>query len=158
MISFVFAMDENGLIGNRNELPWHLPADLQYFKKVTMGKPIVMGRKTFDSIGKPLPGRENIILTRNESFQAEGCTIIHSVQQALERKEEEVCVIGGAEVFSLFMPYVQRMYITKINESFQGDTYFPEIDESEWKLVSETPGIVDGKNKYSHDFLVMEKI
>ncbi|MDN4072340.1 dihydrofolate reductase [Fictibacillus terranigra] len=158
MISFVFAMDENRLIGNRNELPWYLPADLQYFKKVTMGKPIVMGRKTFDSIGKPLPGRENIILTRNESFQAEGCTIIHSVQQALERKEEEVCVIGGAEVFSLFMPYVQRMYITKINESFQGDTYFPEIDESEWKLVSETPGNVDEKNKYSHDFLVIEKI
>ncbi|UZJ80028.1 dihydrofolate reductase [Fictibacillus sp. KU28468] len=158
MISYVFAMDENRLIGDRNGLPWHLPADLQHFKRVTMKKPIVMGRKTFQSIGKPLPGRENIILTRDESFQAEGCTVIHSIDQALERPEEEVCVIGGAEVFSLFMPHVQRMYITKINESFHGDTYFPEYDESEWKLVSETPGIVDEKNKYSHDFLVIEKI
>lgn len=157
MISFVVAMDEKRLIGSNNELPWHLPADLQHFKKVTMGKPIVMGRKTYESIGRPLPGRENIILTRDSSYQVEGCTVIHTVEEALNRKEEELCVIGGAEVFKLFMPFADRMYITKINSTFEGDTYFPEFSESEWSLVSKTDGTMDEKNKYPHEFLVFDK-
>ncbi|KSU83385.1 dihydrofolate reductase [Fictibacillus enclensis] len=157
MISYVFAMDRNRLIGKQNDLPWHLPADLKHFKKVTMGKPILMGRKTYESIGKPLPGRENIILTRDESFQAEGCTVLHTVQDALDRQDTELCVIGGSEVFRLFMPYVERMYVTRIDESFDGDTYFPAYDESEWNIIDRTTGILDEKNKYPHEFLTFEK-
>lgn len=157
MISYVFAMDKNRLIGKQNDLPWHLPADLKHFKKVTMGEPILMGRKTYDSIGRPLPGRENIILTRDKSYQTEGCTVLHTVQDALDRQDGELCVIGGAEVFRLFMPYVERMYVTRIDESFTGDTYFPEYDESEWNVVERAPGILDEKNKYPHEFLTLEK-
>ncbi|MGC4378742.1 dihydrofolate reductase [Fictibacillus sp. Mic-4] len=157
MISYVVAMDENHLIGSKNKLPWHLPADLKYFKKVTMNKPIVMGRKTYESIGKPLPGRENIVLTRDRNYKAEGCTVIYSVEDIIKRDNEEICVIGGAEVFRLFMPYVNRMYITKIHETFEGDTYFPDFNEKEWKIVSKTPGQVDEKNKYPHDFIVYDK-
>jgi dihydrofolate reductase len=157
MISFVVAMDENRAIGKDNDLPWYLPNDLKYFKKVTMGKPIVMGRKTYESIGKPLPGRENIVLTRDGNYKAEGITVVHSVDEVLQ-KEEEICVIGGSEVFKLFLPVADRLYITEIHETFEADTYFPELNENEWKEVSREPGIIDEKNKYTHDFVVYEKI
>ena len=103
MISFVVAIDENRAIGKDNDLPWYLPNDLKYFKKVTMGKPIVMGRKTYESIGKPLPGRENIVVTRDEQYKAEGITVVHSVDDVLQKDDEEICVIGGAELFKLFI-------------------------------------------------------
>ncbi|WP_416729410.1 dihydrofolate reductase [Fictibacillus sp. JL2B1089] len=157
MISFVVAMDENLAIGKDNDLPWYLPNDLKHFKNVTMGKPIVMGRKTYESIGKPLPGRENIVVTRDENYQAEGTTVVHSVDEVLKKETEELCVIGGTEIFKLFMPVADRLYVTEIHHTFDADTYFPEINRAEWREVSREPGIVDEKNKYPHDFVVYEK-
>ncbi|MBD7962857.1 dihydrofolate reductase [Fictibacillus norfolkensis] len=157
MISFVVAMDENRAIGKDNDLPWYLPNDLKHFKNVTMGKPIVMGRKTYESIGKPLPGRENIVVTRDEHYQAEGTTVVHSVDEVLKKEAEELCVIGGTEIFKLFMPVADRLYVTEIHHTFDADTYFPEINRDEWREVSREPGIVDEKNKYPHDFVVYEK-
>lgn len=161
MISLIVAMDQNRLIGKDNTLPWHLPADLQYFKKVTMGKPIVMGRKTFDSIGRVLPGRENVIVTRNRSYTNDNCTVLYSVdevKQFAEASEQEVFIIGGAEIFKEILPVADRLYITEIQESFEGDTYFPTIDEKRWKQISSTSGIVDEKNKYAHQYIVLERV
>lgn len=157
MISFVVAMDENNAIGKNNDLPWYLPNDLKHFKNVTMGKPIVMGRKTYESIGKPLPGRENIVVTRDEHYHAEGTTVVHSVDEVIKKEAEELCVIGGTEIFKLFMPLADRLYVTEIHHTFDADTYFPEINRDEWRVVSRKPGIVDEKNKYPHDFVVYEK-
>jgi dihydrofolate reductase len=159
MISLIVAMDRNRLIGRNNDLPWRLPADLAYFKRVTMGHPIIMGRKTFESIGKPLPGRENIIVTRNKNFQAEGCTVVHSMSELLERfasSSEEVFVIGGAELFKEALPVAERLYITHIEEVFEGDTWFPEISK-DWKEVSREKGVQDEKNPYEYYFTVYEK-
>lgn len=158
MISFVVAMDENRGIGKDNDLPWYLPNDLKHFKKTTMGKPIVMGRKTYESIGKPLPGRENIVVTRDDNYEAEGTTIVHSIDEVLAIDADEICVIGGTEIFKLFMPVADRLYVTEIHHTFDADTYFPELDEEEWKEVSRESGTVDEKNKYPHDFVVYEKI
>lgn len=161
MISFIWAMDNNQVIGNNNELPWHLPADLQYFKRVTMGHPIVMGRKTFESIGRPLPGRENIIITRNPAYTNENCTVIHSVDELLQycqkNAEEEYFVIGGAELFQQLLPYADRLYVTKIHEQFVGDTFFPPIDLNDWKLNSREKGQKDDKNPYDYEFLMFTK-
>lgn len=158
MISFVVAMDENRAIGKDNDLPWYLPNDLKHFKNVTMGKPIVMGRKTYESIGKPLPGRENIVVTRDDNYQASGTRVVHSVDEVLKIDAEELCVIGGTEIFKLFMPVADRLYVTEIHNTFDADTYFPEINRNDWREVSRKPGIVDEKNKYPHDFVVLEKI
>lgn len=160
MISLMVAMDEKRLIGKNNALPWYLPADLQYFKRVTMGHPIVMGRKTFESIGRILPGRENVIVTRNHDFQVEGCTILHDVSEIktfADNSEQEVFVIGGAEIFQAILPVTDRLYITQIHEEFEGDTYFPVINETEWESVVTIPGVIDDKNIYAHDFIVLRK-
>ncbi|QPA32466.1 dihydrofolate reductase [Thermaerobacillus caldiproteolyticus] len=160
MISLIVAMDNSRVIGKDNKLPWHLPADLAYFKKVTMGHPIVMGRKTFESIGRPLPGRENIIVTRNRSFQPEGCTVIHSVEgikQIAAKRSDEVFVIGGAELFAAILPLADRLYITKIEANFPGDTFFPVFNEAEWRLISCEKGQKDEKNPYDYFFLVYER-
>jgi dihydrofolate reductase len=147
-------MDRGRVIGRGNELPWHLPADLKFFKQTTLGHPILMGRKTYESIGKPLPGRQNIVLTRSADFSAEGCEVVHTPEEAVARfaREDELFVIGGAEIFRLFMPYVDKMYITRIDYDFEGDTYFPEIEKSEWKLVSSEAGTRDEKNPYDYRF------
>jgi dihydrofolate reductase len=160
MISLMVAMDQNRVIGKNNKLPWHLPADLQYFKKVTMGHPIVMGRKTFESIGRVLPGRENVIVTRNQEFKAEGCVVLHDIAQIkmfADNHDEEVFVIGGAEIFKEILPFTDRLYITEIHETFEGDTFFPVIDENEWDEVSSNPGSIDEKNRYAHDFIILQK-
>ena len=160
MISYIVAMDKNRVIGKDNQLPWHLPADLKFFKKVTMGHPIVMGRKTHESIGKPLPGRENIILTRNQTYKSEGCSVIHSVEELnrlVEEKNEEVFVIGGAELFKATFAHVDRLYITKIEHEFEGDTYFPDFKESDWKIISQEKGIKDEKNPYDYSFIIYER-
>ncbi|WHY95562.1 dihydrofolate reductase [Peribacillus simplex] len=160
MISLIVAMDQNRVIGKNNELPWHLPADLQYFKKVTMGHPIVMGRKTFESIGRVLPGRENVIVTRNQDFKAEGCVVLHDIAQIktfADSRDEEVFVIGGAEIFKEILPVTDRLYITEIHETFEGDTFFPVIDENQWDKVSSNPGSIDEKNHYAHDFIILQK-
>ncbi|MEH7236478.1 dihydrofolate reductase [Bacillus sp. JJ1562] len=160
MISLLLAMDKKQLIGKDNDLPWRLPADLAYFKRVTMGHPIIMGRKTYDSIGRPLPGRENIIVTRDTSYKAEGCKVIHSIDEIVKMNDEtdqELFVIGGAEIFKEILPYSDRLYITEIEEVFEGDTYFPEFDKAEWKVISKEKGIKDEKNPYEYTFFVYEK-
>ncbi|WNQ10291.1 dihydrofolate reductase [Paenibacillus aurantius] len=160
MISFIVAMDDNRGIGKNNDLPWRLPADLAYVKKVTLGKTLIMGRKTFDSMGKPLPGRRNVVLTRSEDFQAEGTEVVHSVDEALEKYaggEDEVMIFGGSDIFKLFLPHADRMYITRIHDTFEADTFFPEVDESEWMIVSQKQGVRDEKNPYDYEFYVYER-
>ncbi len=153
-------MDKNRVIGKDNDLPWRLPADLAYFKKVTMGHPIVMGRKTYESIGRPLPGRENIIITRNQNYSAEGCTVLHSlddVKKVIDDSTKEVFIIGGAEIFKEAFPIADKLYITHIDEAFEGDTYFPAFSDQEWKEVSREKGVKDEKNPYDYYFSVYER-
>ncbi|MCY9657918.1 dihydrofolate reductase [Paenibacillus chondroitinus] len=157
-ISFIFAMDRNRAIGVNNTLPWHLPGDLKFFKSVTMGHPILMGRKTYESIGRPLPGRRNVILTQNTEFRAEGCEVIHSVDEAVQAfKDQELFVIGGAEIFRLFAEKVDRMYITFIEHEFEADTYMSELDLSEWTLVSSEQGERNEKNPYEYYFRIYQR-
>ncbi|MRX70903.1 dihydrofolate reductase [Bacillus lacus] len=161
MISLLFAMDQNRLIGKNNDLPWRLPADLAYFKKVTMGHKIIMGRKTFDSIGKPLPGRENFILTRDTSYHQDGCSILHSTEELLQLNKEcgaeELFVIGGTEIFKEVLPHSSKMYVTRIEESFEGDKYFPFFEEKEWTVLSKEKGVKNEKNPYDYEFLVYQR-
>lgn len=160
MISFIWAMDENRVIGKNNQLPWHLPEDLKFFKKVTIGHPVAMGRKTHESIGRLLPGRENIIITRNKEFICDGCTVIYSIDEFIsycQGKEEEVFVIGGAEIFKELIPVVDRLYVTKIYDHFDGDTYFPEFSLEDFKLVLQEKGIRDEKNPYDYEFLIYHR-
>ncbi|UQD52459.1 dihydrofolate reductase [Bacillus methanolicus] len=160
MISLIWAMDENRVIGKDNKLPWHLPEDLKFFKRVTMGHPIVMGRKTHDSIGRNLPGRENIVITRKKDFQCDGCTILYSIQELINyaaKKNEEVFVIGGAEIFKEILPFADKLYCTLIHNSFEGDTFFPELNMEEWQLVSQEKGIKDEKNPYDFEFLIFNR-
>lgn len=156
MISLIACMDRNRVIGKDNQMPWHLPADLKHFKATTMGHPIVMGRKTYESIGKPLPGRTNIILTRDKEFVAEGCQIMHSIDDVLAL-EEDVFVTGGENIFKQFMSAAERMYLTVIDEEFDGDTYFPEINSS-WKPIDVKQGVRDEKNPYTYHFFTYKKI
>lgn len=157
MISLIVAAGENNVIGSDNDMPWHLPADLAYFKKTTSGHAVVMGRKTFQSIGKPLPNRTNIILTRDKEFQAEGCHIIHSIDEAFDfAKDGKLFIIGGAEVYRQFLPHANRVYLTRIHTSFEGDAFFPELTE-EWKLVSTDPHEPDEKNQYKYEFQIFER-
>jgi dihydrofolate reductase len=159
-LSMIFAMDQNRLIGKNNDLPWHLPADMAYFKKTTTGHSVLMGRKTFESFGnKPLPDRKNIILTQNKSFTADNCEVIHSVEEAVEHiAYDEFFVIGGSEIYKLFLPQADRLYITHIQAEFEGDAYFPQFNEEEWEVTSSIQGIVDEKNRYPHVFKVYERI
>jgi dihydrofolate reductase len=157
-ISFIFAMDRNRAIGVNNTLPWHLPGDLKFFKAVTMGHPILMGRKTYESIGRPLPGRRNMILTQNTEFGAEGCEVIHSVDEAVQEfRDQELFVIGGAEIFRLFAETVDRMYITFIEHEFEADTYMSDLDLSEWTLVSSEQGERNEKNPYEYYFRIYQR-
>lgn len=161
MLSMIVAMGENRVIGKDNTMPWHLPNDLQYFKKVTTGKTIIMGRKTFDSLGRVLPNRKHIVLTRsNESFPDE-VVVVHDVNEILEyvnnHQEEEVFIIGGGQLFSIMLPHVDRLYVTLIKEHFSGDVYFPEIDLNKWHLIKKEKGLQDEKNRYEYYFLVYER-
>ncbi|MBS2969314.1 dihydrofolate reductase [Metabacillus sp. KIGAM252] len=160
MISFVYAMDEQRAIGKNNDLPWKLPADLAHFKKITFGSAVVMGRKTFESMGsKPLPGRRNIVVSANPEFEAEGCEILQSVKEIslLEEEGEELFVIGGAKIFEEMLPHCTKMYVTIIHHTFDGDTFFPEFDESEWRTTLKEQGIKDEKNPYNYEFLTLER-
>lgn len=159
MISFIWAMDQNRAIGRNNKLPWHLPGDLAYFKRTTMGHPVIMGRKTYESIGKPLPGRENVVLTRDLDYQAAGCAVLHSPEETVERyRDREAFVIGGAEIFRQLLPYADRLYITLIEHVFEADTFFAPVDEAEWRIVSRQPGVTNEKNPYPYEFVVYERV
>ena len=135
IISLIAAMDRNNVIGKGNKLPWKLSADLKRFKELTLGKPVIMGRKTFESIGKPLPNRINIVITRDKNYKANGCIAANSAEEALKAASgnQEVMVIGGEQVFKEFLPMAGKMYLTFIDENFEGDAYFPEYNKTEWK-------------------------
>lgn len=138
MISLLVAHDPNRVIGANNDLPWHIPEDLAYFKKMTLGKAMVMGRKTYESIGRPLPGRLNIVVTRNKDFSAEGVVVVHDLHEAIKKAKEyhdEVMIIGGSEIFRLTLGMADRLYITLIQQAFSGDTYFPVYGD-DWKIIS----------------------
>jgi dihydrofolate reductase len=160
IISLLVAADENNVIGKDNKLPWHLPSDLKYFKNLTWGMPILMGRKTFDSIGKPLPGRKTIVITRNKDWQHENVTTVHSLEEAIIKAKgfdvNEIFVIGGAEIFRSAFPDAKRIYLTRIHHRFDGDVFFPVLDNS-WKLVKEKKQSADEKNAYDHTFQVWER-
>jgi dihydrofolate reductase len=160
ILSLLLAADENNLIGKDNQLPWHLPNDLKYFKNLTWGMPILMGRKTFESIGKPLPGRRSIVITRNTSWQAEGVAVVHSIPDAIALAKEdgikEIFVIGGAEIFTTALQDADRIYLTRIHHVFEGDTFFPALNEK-WQLVNSKHCQPDEKNHYPHTFEVWER-
>jgi dihydrofolate reductase len=154
MVSIVVATAQNNVIGNDNDLIWHLPADLKHFKSVTSGSSILMGRKTYESIGRPLPKRENIIITRQTGLLIEGCVVVNSLQEAINKAEsEEVFIIGGGEIYKQAMEIADKIYLTKIHQDFEGDTMFPEIDPNVWKELSCVSGELDEKNKLEHSFL-----
>ena len=158
-VSIIAAMDRNRLIGNKNQLPWHLPADLAHFKQVTMGKPVIMGRKTYESIGRPLPGRDNIVLTRSGDFHAQGVSVVSSLQQALDdvAGSDEVMVIGGSTVYALAMPRADRLYITHVENSYQGDAWFPEFDLECWRIVNDERHSADENNSSNYRFVTYER-
>jgi dihydrofolate reductase (trimethoprim resistance protein) len=158
-ISFIVAMDKNRVIDKDNDIPWRLPKDWQYVKKTTMGHPIILGRKNFESIGRVLPGRRNIVLTRDTGFTFEGCEIAHSIEDVFElcKNEEEIFIFGGEQIYKLFLPYVNKMYITRIHHEFEGDTFFLEVHFDEWKEGSVEKGITDDKNPYVYYFHVYER-
>ena len=159
-ISIIVATARGGAIGKDNALPWHLPADLKYFKSVTMGKPIVMGRKTFESIGRPLPGRQNIVLTRDTSWHVDGVTVIHDiddVEQALnEEHTDEVMIIGGAQIYAATLTKADRLYITEIDVDVDGDAFFPVVDSNEWQEVSRQPHPADGEQP-GYSFVIFDR-
>lgn len=152
-------MDDNRLIGSENQLPWKLPADMRWFVEQTMGKPVIMGRKTFDSIGKPLPGRLNLVISRQPDLHIGGCSVVHSLQEALESvgNAEEVMVMGGAEIYKLALPEADRLYITRVHGSFVGDAWFPEFELKAWKTMHFEEHTEDEKNPYSHSFTILER-
>ena len=162
MISISVAVAKNNVIGKDNKLLWHISEDLKRFKKITSNKKMIMGRKTFESLPGILPNREHIIVTRDESFKVDSdkVTIVHDLNSLLEKYskcEDEIFVIGGAEIYKQLLPYTHKIYLTKIDETFEGDTYFPEIDNNQWKKISEKEGFIDEKNKIPHSFLVLKK-
>jgi len=158
-VTLIAAVARNGVIGADNRLPWRLPADLAYFKKQTMGKTVLMGAATWRSIGRPLPGRRNVVLSRSMEMAPEGCELVRSVEEALRLYGDgELMVIGGAEVYRQFLPHADRMLITEIGAEFEGDVRFPDFDRNEWKLASRTPGATDESNPLPHAFCVYERI
>lgn len=159
MLSLCVAMDKNRLIGCHNALPWHLPADLKHFRIVTMGKPIIMGRKTYESIGRPLPGRLNVVVSRNFSLTLTGCEVLHNIEEVLtlSSQYEESIVIGGAILYEKLLPYVQRMYVTWVHAELVGDTYFPNYQAEQWQEVDKQDYSVDAQNAYPYSFVILER-
>lgn len=160
ILSMIVAHAYNRVIGKDNDMPWHLPADLAYFKKTTLGKPIVMGRKTYESIGRPLPGRKNIVISRDLTYQADGIDVVSSIEEAITKAGdvEEIMVIGGGAIYTHCLPVAQRLYITHINADIDGDTQFPYYDtENDWQKISSELKVAEDKNAYQLDFCVYER-
>ncbi|KZZ13944.1 dihydrofolate reductase [Oleiphilus sp. HI0079] len=164
-ISLIVALSENHVIGRNNKLPWYLPNDLKYFKQVTMGLPIVMGRKTFESIGKPLPGRTNIVVTRNTDWSADGVRAAHSLEEAFELAEsiaeidgrEELMIIGGDQIYQSALPLVDRMYLTEVHAHVDGDAYFPKFDPADWHEIGREDFSAADPNPYDYSFVVYDR-
>jgi len=169
--ALIVAMASNQTIGINNTLPWHLPHDLKYFKNVTMAKPIIMGRKTYESIGRPLPGRTNIVITRQSDYQAEDIVVVNSLQQALDKAEdisfvsghEEVMVIGGAEIYQQALQQADRLYITHVHAEIEGDAFFPTIEWNDWQEFKREEHAADSvgdeqKNPHDYSFVVYDRV
>ncbi|MDQ6977371.1 MAG: type 3 dihydrofolate reductase [Ghiorsea sp.] len=161
MIYLIWAMDNNRLIGANNQMPWSisdLPADMAWFRKHTLGKAVLMGRKTFESIGKPLPKRRNIVLSRQKDLSIDGCEVIHSLGDAVKMfQHEELMVMGGAEIYKLAAPYADKLYCTQIDHAFKGDAWFPELDMKQWQQNFSEKHEPDEKNIYSYTFEIYQK-
>lgn len=163
MISFVVAMGRNHVIGNNNDMPWHLPKDLKHFKETTTGHTIIMGRKTFESIGRPLPNRHNVVITTNEQVDLpESVKKINDIQTVLDWNRDNpnktYFIIGGGTIYKQMLPYADRLYITLIDQDFQGDTFFPEFNKQVWGLTKKVKGVKDHKNPYDYYFLQYDRI
>ncbi len=166
LVTIIVATSKNNVIGKNNQLPWHLPRDLAYFKKVTTGKPIIMGRKTYESIGKALPNRLNIVITRNTGYQLTDAIVEHSLEEAIavakekQPETDEIHIIGGTTIFkeAIGSGVVDKIYLNRVLANFEGDTYLPPIDWSQWQLFNKTYHEVDDKNAYAMDFEVYRKI
>lgn len=157
VISIIAAMGKNRIIGKNNSLPWKLTEDMKRFKELTAGKPVIMGRKTFESIGRHLPNRLNIVVTHDRNYKAEGCIVANSAEEALKAAEgnEEIMVIGGAQIYKEFLPIANKMYLTLINENFEGDAYFPDYNKNEWKEVRREE---HKSGKYRYVFVSMQRV
>ncbi len=163
-VSLIVAAAENGVIGRDGELPWRLRDDLKRFKAITMGHPIIMGRATWESIGRALPGRHNIVLTRQVDYVADGATVVNSPAAALAavsgtegNGSSDVMIIGGGDIYALFLPMAQRIYLTRVHAAVDGDAYFPELDEGEWTTVDEESHAAGPDNDYSFSFVTLER-
>src|SRR4051812_577515 len=159
-ISLIFAASENNVIGKNNQLPWHLPADLKFFKNTTTGHHIIMGRKTYESVGRPLPNRTNVIITRDAGYKAEGCVVVKSLDEALKVSagDNEIFITGGGEIFKQAIHLANKIYFTKIHHSFEGDAFAPAIDYKIWKEAKREDFQPDEKNKYAYSFIEFVRI
>jgi dihydrofolate reductase len=159
LVSLIVAMAQNGVIGRDNALPWRLPEDLKRFKAFTLGKTILMGRKTYESIGRPLPGRANLVLTRDRNWIAAGVTVVHSVEQALTQAApgKELVVIGGAEIYRLVLPFARRIYLTHVHADVPGDTFFPDFDSTQWADVECRAHPADDQHAFPLTFVTLER-
>ncbi|MDH3547535.1 MAG: type 3 dihydrofolate reductase [Gammaproteobacteria bacterium] len=159
MISIVVAVSKNHVIGSRGELPWRLSDDLKHFKALTIGKPIIMGRKTYESIGQPLPDRQNIVITRQTDYFAEGCDVVASVDSAIAAAgdADELMVIGGGDIYRLFLPLAKRIYMTRVQAEVAGDAYFPVLDAGEWRESMHDERAADQNNQFDYTFVTLER-
>ncbi|RIV25198.1 dihydrofolate reductase [Fibrisoma montanum] len=160
-ISMIAAVAQNGVIGRNNDLPWHLPDDFAFFKRKTRHHPVIMGRKSLEALGKPLSNRTNIILTRDQNFTAEGVTIVHTLQEAVDAakavNDQEIYIIGGAEIYRMALPMATTLYITEIEKAYEGDSYFPEFDRADWQEVSRQHHPADERHEAAFDFVEYER-
>ncbi|BAO42991.1 dihydrofolate reductase [Thiolapillus brandeum] len=158
-ISIISAMAHNRVIGHENRLPWHLPADLQHFKAVTMGKPMIMGRKTWESLPGLLPGRPHIVVTRNPDYRAEGARVVHSLEESFDAAGdvEEIMIVGGANLYAQALSHARRMYLTQIDTQVEGDAWFPAFNAREWREVALEKYVADEKNPFDYRFITLEK-
>lgn len=160
IISIVVAIAENRAIGKNNQLLWHLPADLKHFKQITSGHTVIMGRKTYDSIGKPLPNRRNIVITRQKGLSLEGVEVVNSLTEAIAlcKAENEVFLIGGAEIYKTALPLTQKIYLTTVHQSFEADAFFPEINANEWAETEKESYAPDEKNALGYTFSTLQRL
>jgi dihydrofolate reductase len=165
-IALIVALARNHVIGKDNAMPWHLPEDLRYFKRVTLGKPVIMGRNTYESIGKPLVQRPNIIISRNTGYKVDGATVVHSLEAALALGTEllrnagpdsELMIIGGAQIYAQALPLAQRLYLTEVHAEPEGDAHFPPFDRKQWQEVAREEHPACARNPYAYDFLVLDR-
>jgi len=160
MIIIIAAVAENNALGKDNQLLWHLPADLKRFKKVTHNHIVIMGRKTFESLGKPLPNRTNIVITRNKDFKVEGCITVHSLEEALThvKQHEDLFILGGAEIYKQAIKIADQLDLTFVHQTFEADAFFPEIDKTIWKETSREDFKADDKNNFDYSFVMFDRI